>query len=180
MTWMSFNDYWWEYCCVFCVDGELYAGITSDFMSRDSAFFRSLGNRRVIRTEQYDSTWLQGKCRKAPLPFWSLPLCRTTQNCLALEVSWQCAPDDNTITKTLHFVKFSTKKTSQVTVNVCSTFSVCTLWTEFSEVNWISLSISKIISCTPGVLSGPCVSTSAADNKAIYTDSLLFGNSTST
>ncbi|CAL8281895.1 unnamed protein product [Merluccius merluccius] len=40
------------------VDGELYAGITSDFMSRDSAFFRSLGNRRVIRTEQYDSTWL--------------------------------------------------------------------------------------------------------------------------
>lgn len=41
------------------VDGELYAGITSDFMSRDSAFFRSLGNRRVIRTEQYDSTWLQ-------------------------------------------------------------------------------------------------------------------------
>ncbi|XP_033943301.1 sema domain, immunoglobulin domain (Ig), short basic domain, secreted, (semaphorin) 3H isoform X1 [Pseudochaenichthys georgianus] len=41
------------------VDGELYAGITSDFMSRDSAFFRSLGNRHVIRTEQYDSTWLQ-------------------------------------------------------------------------------------------------------------------------
>lgn len=41
------------------VDGELYAGITSDFMSRDSAFFRSLGNRRVIRTEQYDSNWLQ-------------------------------------------------------------------------------------------------------------------------
>ncbi|KAJ3586446.1 hypothetical protein NHX12_012844, partial [Muraenolepis orangiensis] len=40
------------------VDGELYAGITSDFMSRDSAFFRSLGSRRVIRTEQYDSTWL--------------------------------------------------------------------------------------------------------------------------
>jgi predicted GIY-YIG superfamily endonuclease len=42
-------------------DGELYAGITSDFMSRDSAFFRSLGNRRVMRTEQYDSTWLHGK-----------------------------------------------------------------------------------------------------------------------
>ncbi|XP_011620108.1 sema domain, immunoglobulin domain (Ig), short basic domain, secreted, (semaphorin) 3H isoform X1 [Takifugu rubripes] len=40
------------------VDGELYAGITSDFMSRDSSFFRSLGGRRVIRTEQYDSTWL--------------------------------------------------------------------------------------------------------------------------
>ncbi|KAJ8393463.1 hypothetical protein AAFF_G00059360 [Aldrovandia affinis] len=41
------------------IDGELYAGISSDFMSRDSAFFRSLGNRYVIRTEQYDSTWLQ-------------------------------------------------------------------------------------------------------------------------
>ncbi|XP_067096370.1 sema domain, immunoglobulin domain (Ig), short basic domain, secreted, (semaphorin) 3H isoform X1 [Osmerus mordax] len=41
------------------VDGELYAGISSDFMSRDSAFFRSLGSRHVIRTEQYDSTWLQ-------------------------------------------------------------------------------------------------------------------------
>lgn len=41
------------------VDGDLYAGITSDFMSRDSAFFRSLGQRHVIRTEQYDSNWLQ-------------------------------------------------------------------------------------------------------------------------
>uniref|UniRef100_A0A3Q2YPI3 Sema domain, immunoglobulin domain (Ig), short basic domain, secreted, (semaphorin) 3H n=1 Tax=Hippocampus comes TaxID=109280 RepID=A0A3Q2YPI3_HIPCM len=51
------------------VDGELYAGITSDFMSRDSAFFRSLGNRHVIRTEQYDSTWLQDAhfVRVAPL-----------------------------------------------------------------------------------------------------------------
>ncbi|KAJ8015903.1 hypothetical protein DPEC_G00001520 [Dallia pectoralis] len=41
------------------IDGELYAGISSDFMSRDSAFFRSLGSRHVVRTEQYDSTWLQ-------------------------------------------------------------------------------------------------------------------------
>uniref|UniRef100_A0A8C6LM18 Sema domain, immunoglobulin domain (Ig), short basic domain, secreted, (semaphorin) 3H n=1 Tax=Nothobranchius furzeri TaxID=105023 RepID=A0A8C6LM18_NOTFU len=51
------------------VDGDLYAGITSDFMSRDSAFFRSLGSRHVIRTEQYDSTWLQDAqfLRVAPL-----------------------------------------------------------------------------------------------------------------
>ncbi|XP_029974338.1 sema domain, immunoglobulin domain (Ig), short basic domain, secreted, (semaphorin) 3H isoform X2 [Salarias fasciatus] len=51
------------------VDGELYAGITSDFMSRDSAFFRSLGSRHVIRTEQYDSTWMQDAqfVRVAPL-----------------------------------------------------------------------------------------------------------------
>ncbi|XP_035236736.1 sema domain, immunoglobulin domain (Ig), short basic domain, secreted, (semaphorin) 3H [Anguilla anguilla] len=41
------------------IDGELYSGISSDFMSRDSAFFRSLGTRHVIRSEQYDSTWLQ-------------------------------------------------------------------------------------------------------------------------
>ncbi|KAG7472645.1 hypothetical protein MATL_G00111130 [Megalops atlanticus] len=41
------------------IDGELYAGISSDFMSRDSAIFRSLGTRHVIRTEQYDATWLQ-------------------------------------------------------------------------------------------------------------------------
>ncbi|XP_051509937.1 sema domain, immunoglobulin domain (Ig), short basic domain, secreted, (semaphorin) 3H isoform X2 [Myxocyprinus asiaticus] len=42
------------------VDGELYAGISTDFLSHDTAFFRSLGERHVIRTEQYDSTWLQG------------------------------------------------------------------------------------------------------------------------
>ncbi|XP_041047524.1 sema domain, immunoglobulin domain (Ig), short basic domain, secreted, (semaphorin) 3H isoform X1 [Carcharodon carcharias] len=41
------------------IEGELYAGISSDFMSRDVAFFRSLGHRRTIRTEQYDSMWLQ-------------------------------------------------------------------------------------------------------------------------
>ncbi|MBN3311831.1 SE3AB protein, partial [Atractosteus spatula] len=40
-------------------DGELYAGISSDFMSRDTAFFRSLSSRHVIRTEQYDFKWLQ-------------------------------------------------------------------------------------------------------------------------
>jgi len=33
-------------------------------MSRDSAFFRSLGSRHVIRSEQYDSTWLQGRCKE--------------------------------------------------------------------------------------------------------------------
>lgn len=43
-----------------CSDGELYAGISSDFLSHDTAFIRSLGERHAIRTEQYDSTWLQG------------------------------------------------------------------------------------------------------------------------
>ncbi|XP_063064085.1 sema domain, immunoglobulin domain (Ig), short basic domain, secreted, (semaphorin) 3H [Engraulis encrasicolus] len=41
------------------IDGQLYAGISSDFMSRDSAFFRSLGEGHPVRTEQYDPTWLQ-------------------------------------------------------------------------------------------------------------------------
>ncbi|XP_029455454.1 semaphorin-3A-like [Rhinatrema bivittatum] len=41
------------------IDGELYAGISSDFMSRDTGFFRALGHRNVIRTEQYNSRWLQ-------------------------------------------------------------------------------------------------------------------------
>ncbi|XP_069499299.1 semaphorin-3A-like [Ambystoma mexicanum] len=41
------------------IDGELYAGISSDFMSRDAGFFRGLGHRHMIRTEQYDSRWLQ-------------------------------------------------------------------------------------------------------------------------
>ncbi|KAA0714001.1 Semaphorin-3ab Semaphorin-1B [Triplophysa tibetana] len=42
------------------IDDELYAGISSDFLSHDTAFLRSMGERHVIRTEQYDSTWLQG------------------------------------------------------------------------------------------------------------------------
>ncbi|KAJ1111462.1 hypothetical protein NDU88_008786, partial [Pleurodeles waltl] len=41
------------------IDGELYAGISSDFMSRDAGFFRGLGRRHMIRTEQYNSRWLQ-------------------------------------------------------------------------------------------------------------------------
>ncbi|XP_056628604.1 sema domain, immunoglobulin domain (Ig), short basic domain, secreted, (semaphorin) 3H isoform X2 [Triplophysa dalaica] len=42
------------------IDGELYAGVSSDFLGHDTAFLRSMGERNVIRTEQYDSTWLQG------------------------------------------------------------------------------------------------------------------------
>ncbi|XP_019720690.1 semaphorin-3F-like [Hippocampus comes] len=38
--------------------GNLYAGVHIDFMSTDAALFRTMGGRTAIRTEQYDSRWL--------------------------------------------------------------------------------------------------------------------------
>ncbi|XP_039630166.1 semaphorin-3F-like [Polypterus senegalus] len=40
------------------VDGSLYAGVHVDFMGTDAAVFRTLGKRPAVRTEQYDSRWL--------------------------------------------------------------------------------------------------------------------------
>ncbi|MEE6481472.1 hypothetical protein FKM82_012879 [Ascaphus truei] len=40
------------------IDGELYSGTAADFMGRDFAIFRTLGNHHPIRTEQHDSRWL--------------------------------------------------------------------------------------------------------------------------
>uniref|UniRef100_A0AAQ4QHG3 Sema domain, immunoglobulin domain (Ig), short basic domain, secreted, (semaphorin) 3Ga n=1 Tax=Gasterosteus aculeatus aculeatus TaxID=481459 RepID=A0AAQ4QHG3_GASAC len=40
------------------IDGNLYAGVHIDFMSTDAALFRTMGGRTAIRTEQYDSRWL--------------------------------------------------------------------------------------------------------------------------
>uniref|UniRef100_A0A672KVR5 Semaphorin-3aa-like n=1 Tax=Sinocyclocheilus grahami TaxID=75366 RepID=A0A672KVR5_SINGR len=40
------------------IDGELYSGISADFMGRDFAIFRTLGSHHPIRTEQHDSRWL--------------------------------------------------------------------------------------------------------------------------
>uniref|UniRef100_A0AAY4BRE2 Uncharacterized protein n=1 Tax=Denticeps clupeoides TaxID=299321 RepID=A0AAY4BRE2_9TELE len=40
------------------VDGELYSGTSADFMGRDFAIFRTLGQHHPIRTEQHDSRWL--------------------------------------------------------------------------------------------------------------------------
>lgn len=42
-------------------DGELYSGTSADFMGRDFAIFRTLGDHHPIRTEQHDSRWLNGK-----------------------------------------------------------------------------------------------------------------------
>lgn len=42
-------------------DGNLYAGVHIDFMSTDAALFRTMGGRTAIRTEQYDSRWLNGE-----------------------------------------------------------------------------------------------------------------------
>uniref|UniRef100_A0A671WKU5 Sema domain, immunoglobulin domain (Ig), short basic domain, secreted, (semaphorin) 3Ga n=1 Tax=Sparus aurata TaxID=8175 RepID=A0A671WKU5_SPAAU len=40
------------------IHGNLYAGVHIDFMSTDAALFRTMGGRTAIRTEQYDSRWL--------------------------------------------------------------------------------------------------------------------------
>ncbi|XP_040927311.1 semaphorin-3F-like isoform X2 [Betta splendens] len=40
------------------LNGNLYAGVHIDFMSTDAALFRTMGGRTAIRTEQYDSRWL--------------------------------------------------------------------------------------------------------------------------
>lgn len=45
---------------VVCADGELYSGTSADFMGRDFAIFRTLGQHHPIRTEQHDSRWLNG------------------------------------------------------------------------------------------------------------------------
>ncbi|XP_023693380.1 semaphorin-3F-like [Paramormyrops kingsleyae] len=40
------------------INGNLYAGVYVDFMGMDPAVFRTMGERPAIRTEQYDSRWL--------------------------------------------------------------------------------------------------------------------------
>lgn len=43
-------------------DGDLYAGVYVDFMGTDTAIFRTLGTKTAMRTDQYNSRWLNGKC----------------------------------------------------------------------------------------------------------------------
>uniref|UniRef100_A0A674PIQ6 Sema domain, immunoglobulin domain (Ig), short basic domain, secreted, (semaphorin) 3Fa n=1 Tax=Takifugu rubripes TaxID=31033 RepID=A0A674PIQ6_TAKRU len=40
------------------INGELYAGVYIDFMGTDSAIFRTLGQKTAMRTDQYNSRWL--------------------------------------------------------------------------------------------------------------------------
>uniref|UniRef100_A0A8C8GTK8 Sema domain, immunoglobulin domain (Ig), short basic domain, secreted, (semaphorin) 3Ga n=1 Tax=Oncorhynchus tshawytscha TaxID=74940 RepID=A0A8C8GTK8_ONCTS len=40
------------------INGNLYAGVHVDFMGTDPALFRTMGGRTAVRTEQYDSRWL--------------------------------------------------------------------------------------------------------------------------
>ncbi|MGH0168614.1 UNVERIFIED_CONTAM: hypothetical protein FKN15_054872, partial [Acipenser sinensis] len=40
------------------VDGELYAGVYIDFMGTDAAIFRTMGTQTAMRTDQYNSRWL--------------------------------------------------------------------------------------------------------------------------
>lgn len=44
------------------IDEELYAGVYIDFMGTDAAIFRTLGKQTAMRTDQYNSRWLNGKC----------------------------------------------------------------------------------------------------------------------
>lgn len=48
-------------CFLSFSDGELYAGVYVDFMGTDSAIFRTLGTKTAMRTDQYNSRWLNGK-----------------------------------------------------------------------------------------------------------------------
>lgn len=57
-------------CFLSCLDGELYAGVYVDFMGTDSAIFRTLGTKTAMRTDQYNSRWLNGKCPVQPLSDW--------------------------------------------------------------------------------------------------------------
>lgn len=49
-------------CFLSFSDGELYAGVYVDFMGTDSAIFRTLGTKTAMRTDQYNSRWLNGNC----------------------------------------------------------------------------------------------------------------------
>uniref|UniRef100_W5JXY2 Sema domain, immunoglobulin domain (Ig), short basic domain, secreted, (semaphorin) 3Ga n=1 Tax=Astyanax mexicanus TaxID=7994 RepID=W5JXY2_ASTMX len=40
------------------INGNLYSGVHVDFMGTDPAIFRTMGSRPAVRTEQYDSRWL--------------------------------------------------------------------------------------------------------------------------
>uniref|UniRef100_A0A8C6SFN7 Sema domain, immunoglobulin domain (Ig), short basic domain, secreted, (semaphorin) 3Fb n=1 Tax=Neogobius melanostomus TaxID=47308 RepID=A0A8C6SFN7_9GOBI len=40
------------------INGQLYAGVYVDFMGTDSAIFRTLGTKTAMRTDQYNSRWL--------------------------------------------------------------------------------------------------------------------------
>lgn len=54
-------------CSLSLSDGELYAGVYVDFMGADPAVFRTLGTKTVMRTDQYNSRWLNGKCPVWPI-----------------------------------------------------------------------------------------------------------------
>ncbi|MBN3286439.1 SEM3F protein, partial [Polyodon spathula] len=40
------------------INGELYAGVYIDFMGTDAAIFRTMGSQTAMRTDQYNSRWL--------------------------------------------------------------------------------------------------------------------------
>lgn len=57
-TWFTASDH--RHSRTSLADGELYAGVYIDFMGTDSAIFRTLGKQTAMRTDQYNSRWLNG------------------------------------------------------------------------------------------------------------------------
>lgn len=47
--------------CLHPTDEELYAGVYIDFMGTDAAIFRTMGKQTAMRTDQYNSRWLNGE-----------------------------------------------------------------------------------------------------------------------
>lgn len=47
--------------CLPSADEELYAGVYIDFMGTDAAIFRTMGKQTAMRTDQYNSRWLNGE-----------------------------------------------------------------------------------------------------------------------
>lgn len=54
------HDFTSSFLSLRLTDGELYAGVYIDFMGTDSAIFRTLGKQTAMRTDQYNSRWLNG------------------------------------------------------------------------------------------------------------------------
>lgn len=51
----------WGSLALLSADEELYAGVYIDFMGTDAAIFRTMGKQTAMRTDQYNSRWLNGE-----------------------------------------------------------------------------------------------------------------------
>lgn len=68
--------------CDRLADGELYAGVYIDFMGTDSAIYRTLGKQTAMRTDQYNSRWLNGNVQFCSQS-WSVFIMCSSFKCIA-------------------------------------------------------------------------------------------------